>query len=290
MMGNIADTASSSLTRLDGSKCEDNCVYSTDALLFTCELNHIALLRVRFPNGYHQNVGPGDTEHSVALPAGFSAVSLNISKNRYRSNISLKLLIANASLLDGGEIICDDSIRKSGNNVTAGCRLCVDDGGGSNGTHDGGGGGDSTGDGSGGNGLFPDTTSRIVGVGIVIIIIGGGMLLVIFLFKKKKRRTKSVDQKMDKLSQSDPASLAVTASAATMSSAIDTIHSTSSRLPTHQRYSQLESAIPMVDIYDDVFGDIDHTYSTIPDIDPTNQWWTSMMMCLVIWITHTVLS
>ena len=37
-------------------------------------------------------------------------------------------------------------------------------------------------------------------------------------------------------SQSDPASLAVTASAATMSSAIDTMHSTSSRLPTHQRF------------------------------------------------------
>ena len=96
-------------------------------------------------------------------------------------------------------------------------------------------------------------------------------------------------------SQSDPASLAVTASAATMSSAIDTMHSTSNRLPTHQRFvistilgaflctyeslcivicvhrsSQLESAIPMVDIYDDVFGDIDPTYSTIPDIGTTN--------------------
>ena len=35
------------------------------------------------------------------------------------------------------------------------------------------------------------------------------------------------------------------------------------------RCCQLESAIPMVDIYDDVFGDINHTYSTIPDIDPT---------------------
>ena len=35
------------------------------------------------------------------------------------------------------------------------------------------------------------------------------------------------------------------------------------------KHSQLESAIPMVDIYDNVFGDIDPTYSTIPDIDPT---------------------
>ena len=34
--------------------------------------------------------------------------------------------------------------------------------------------------------------------------------------------------------------------------------------------SQLENALPMVDIYDDVFGDIDPTYSTIPVIDPIN--------------------
>ena len=34
--------------------------------------------------------------------------------------------------------------------------------------------------------------------------------------------------------------------------------------------SQMESAIPMVDIYDDVFGDIDPTYSTVPDMHPTN--------------------
>ena len=118
------DTASSSLTRLDGSKCEDNCVYSTDPLLFTCELNGVFLLRVKFPNGYSEPVGDGSTIQSVELPAGFSAVSLNISKNKYTSNITQKFLIANASLLDGGEIICDDSIRESGNNVTAGCRLC----------------------------------------------------------------------------------------------------------------------------------------------------------------------
>ena len=118
------DTASSSLTRLDGSKCEDNCVYSTDPLLFTCELNRVAHLRFKFPNGYHESVGIGDILQSVALPAGFSAVSLNILENKYTINITLKLLIANASLLDGGEIICDDSIPESGNKVTAGCRLC----------------------------------------------------------------------------------------------------------------------------------------------------------------------
>ena len=61
--------------------------------------------------------------------------------------------------------------------------------GGGDGTANGdGGGGDSTGDGGGRNGLFPDTTSRIVGGGILIIIIGGGIsMLVIFLFKKKRK-------------------------------------------------------------------------------------------------------
>ena len=118
------DTASSSLTRLDGSKCEDNCVYSTDPLLFTCELIGVILLQVKFPNGYTEPVSDGDTIQSVELPAGFSAVSLNIFKNKYTRNITLKLVIVNASLLDGGEIICDDAISQSGNNVTAGCRLC----------------------------------------------------------------------------------------------------------------------------------------------------------------------
>ena len=32
----------------------------------------------------------------------------------------------------------------------------------------------------------------------------------------------------------------------------------------------MESANPMVDIYDDVFSDIDPTYSTIPDMHSTN--------------------
>ena len=118
------DTASSSLTRLDGSKCEDNCVYSTDPLLFTCELIGVFILRVKFPNGDFEPVGVGDTLQSVAPPAGFSAVSLNILKNKYTFNITLKLVIVNASLLDGKEIICDDSIPESGNKVTAGCRLC----------------------------------------------------------------------------------------------------------------------------------------------------------------------
>ena len=116
------DTASSSsLTRLNGSKCEENCVYSTDPLLFTCELNRVFLLLVKFPNGYREAVSVGDTLQSVTLPTGFSAVSLNISNNTYTRNITLKILIANASFLDGGEITCDDS---SGNKVTAGCRLC----------------------------------------------------------------------------------------------------------------------------------------------------------------------
>ena len=119
------DTASSSLARLDGLGCEDNCVNSTDPLLFTCELSNVILLRVVFPNGYREPIAYEDTIHTVELPVGFSAVSLNISEkaiDEYKRNFSLTLSIANVSLLNGGEIVCDDTT--SLNNVTAVCRLC----------------------------------------------------------------------------------------------------------------------------------------------------------------------
>jgi hypothetical protein len=57
---------------------------------------------------------------------------------------------------------------------------------------------------------------------------------------------------------------------------VDTMHSTSSRLPTHQRF-----AIPRI-LY--------AVYTDAVSWKVLFQWWTSMMMCLVIWITHTVLS
>ena len=93
------------------------CVDSTDPLLFTCNLTNVVALRVTFPNG-ERTVGS-----DPKIPVGFKAVSFNVFKiDESTRNISLILSIANASLLDGRGIICDDAIPI--NNVTAGCRVC----------------------------------------------------------------------------------------------------------------------------------------------------------------------
>ena len=102
-------------------------MYSTDPLIFTCELSYAVVLRVVLPNNeshnYHESVSIGDTYESVNLSAGFTAVSLNISQNdAYTRNISLELSITNASFLNGGEIKCDDTT--STNEVMAGCPVC----------------------------------------------------------------------------------------------------------------------------------------------------------------------
>ena len=98
---------------------------STDPLLFTCELSDVAGLRVILPNGTQEVISHGDRgPASVALPDGFIAVSLNIMSvmDKIEINVSLTLSIANASLLDGGEIICDDTTPR--NMVMAGCPVC----------------------------------------------------------------------------------------------------------------------------------------------------------------------
>ena len=98
---------------------------STDPLFFTCELHDVFALRVVFPNGQRETVSVNDTSLNRRLPAGFSEVSLSIKIsiiNKFERNFSLTLSIANASLLDGGEIVCDDTIRS--NSMTAGCRVC----------------------------------------------------------------------------------------------------------------------------------------------------------------------
>ena len=101
-----------------------SCVESTDPLFFTCELIHVFLLRVEFPNGAQESISKGYNSgyQTVVLPAGFKVVSLHIVEtDEYKRNISLTLLIVNASLLDGGEIICDDT---TNNKVMAGCQVC----------------------------------------------------------------------------------------------------------------------------------------------------------------------
>ena len=100
---------------------------STDPLLFTCKLSDIAGLRVILPNGAQEVVSHGDNvnySESVTLSVGFIAVSLNIMSvtNKIERNISLTLSIANASLLDDGEIICDGTT--PWNMVMAGCPVC----------------------------------------------------------------------------------------------------------------------------------------------------------------------
>ena len=78
------------------------------------------------PNGHQEPIAPGDTTESVALPDGFSAVSLSIlsgtGSDGYTRHYTLKLSITNASLLDGGKIICDNTSSRV--MVTAGCPVC----------------------------------------------------------------------------------------------------------------------------------------------------------------------
>ena len=97
-------------------------MHFTDPLLFACELHEVVLLQVVLPTGDVEYISIGDTAADVALPAGFTAVSLDILQlNSSTRNIFLTLSIANASLLDGGEIRCYDSTRKKA--VMAGCRI-----------------------------------------------------------------------------------------------------------------------------------------------------------------------
>ena len=57
----------------------------------------------------------------VILPAGFTAESLVITKvNNHTRNITLTLSIVNASLLNGGQITCDNTYN---NRAMAGCPL-----------------------------------------------------------------------------------------------------------------------------------------------------------------------
>ena len=126
-VASTTDTVSLALARFNDSRCEYECVDSTDPLLFNCELNNVVLLRVLLPNGDRTSVSINDTPEGVReLSAGFGAVLLNIIEtDEYNRNISLTLSIANASLLNGGEIICDNTLRKNLLiKVMAGCQVC----------------------------------------------------------------------------------------------------------------------------------------------------------------------
>ena len=100
--------------------CATGGVNPTDPLLFTCEVNGVILLRVFLPTGDQEIASLGDTAADIDLPTGFTAVSLNITEiDESTRNFNLIISIANASLLEGGEIVCDDTTSR--NQARASC-------------------------------------------------------------------------------------------------------------------------------------------------------------------------
>ena len=90
--------------------CPAGGVKPFEVLLFSCEVKGAALLRVVLPAGDQEIISVGDTTADVALPAGFTAVSLNITEiDGFTRNFNLTFSIDSASLLNGSEIKCDDT-------------------------------------------------------------------------------------------------------------------------------------------------------------------------------------
>ena len=82
----------------------------SEPLLFTCEVYRAAILRVVLPTGDQEYISVGDTAADVALPTGFTAKFLDIKEiDDSTRNFTLMLSIDSASLLNGGEIRCDDT-------------------------------------------------------------------------------------------------------------------------------------------------------------------------------------
>ena len=106
------------------ARCTAGGVCPNDPLIFTCEVNDAYILRVIIilPIGnYREHIAAGDTTSDITLPAGFTADSLLITLHNFTRNFSLTLTLENASLLNGGQITCDDTTL---NNVAmAGCPL-----------------------------------------------------------------------------------------------------------------------------------------------------------------------
>ena len=120
-VSSTTDAAPFPLASFNDSRCAAGGVHLTDPLLFYCELHEVFALKVVLPTGDVDVVSLGDTHTGIALPAGFTAVSLDITEhNIYTRNIALTLSLMNASLLKGGEIRCDDTVR---NTVMAGCSI-----------------------------------------------------------------------------------------------------------------------------------------------------------------------
>ena len=90
--------------------CATGGVKPSDPLLFTCEVNGTVLLRVVLPTGDQEIISVGDTVDDVALPDGFTAVSLDTTIiDDSTRNFNLTLSIDRAFHLEGGNITCDDT-------------------------------------------------------------------------------------------------------------------------------------------------------------------------------------
>ena len=118
----FTDATPSAVASFSDARCTAGGVCPNDPLVFTCEVNDAVLLRVILPTGEQDFISLGDTVDVVSLPDGFSAVSLVISEiDEFSRNITLILSIQNATLLNGGQITCDDTFL---NKVAmAGCLL-----------------------------------------------------------------------------------------------------------------------------------------------------------------------
>ena len=94
-------------------ECETGGVKPFETLLFTCEIYGVVLLRVELPTGDQEIISIGDTAADVALPMGITAVFLDIIEiNDTARHFKLTLSIDCASLLNGGEITCDNTTAK----------------------------------------------------------------------------------------------------------------------------------------------------------------------------------
>ena len=115
-------TVAPAVASFTNPSCATGGVKSTVPLLFTCEVNGAALLRLVLPTGDQEITSIGDTAADISLPTGFTAVSLDITEiDDFTRNFNITISIANASLLGGGEIICDDTT--STNQARASCPI-----------------------------------------------------------------------------------------------------------------------------------------------------------------------
>ena len=104
-------TEATAVANFSNEACTTGGVKPSEPLLFTCKVNEAALLRVVLPTGDHEVISVGDTAADIVLPAGFTAVSLDIDEST--RNFNLILSIDSASLLNGSEIKCDDTTSRN---------------------------------------------------------------------------------------------------------------------------------------------------------------------------------